>query len=85
MDYLDLVEEFQNGGEVSEYSQFDKVLTLVARTSDLYDGKSTTLKNIGIRKPTTIAQLEFNNGLIEHKLLDANKETATTEFDNDME
>ncbi len=68
MNYLDLVEEYQVKSKIIEHSQFDKVLTLVTRAKDLYQGKSTTLKDMDSRKPTTIAQLEYRNGVIEQNI-----------------
>ncbi|PCI30482.1 MAG: hypothetical protein COB67_01490 [SAR324 cluster bacterium] len=69
MNYLDLVEEYTREGVV-KVSQFDKIHTLVNRAKDLYEGKTSTLRRMDGRKPTAIAQVELNIGLIETNIYD---------------
>ncbi len=71
MDYLDLVEEYEDGKSIS---QFEKVRVLVGRTRALYAGKACKIANLGDRKPTTQAQYEMKEELIQPHIFIEEKE-----------
>lgn len=65
--YLDLVEEY---GKQTPINQFEKVLVLTSRAKDLYAGKTCRVDGLDGRKPTTMAQYEILNDLIEPTISD---------------
>ncbi|MDT8445331.1 MAG: hypothetical protein RRB13_00375 [bacterium] len=60
--YLDLVEEYSAPREIS---QFEKVMVLTTRAKDIYSGKTCQVEGLGGRKPTTQAQYEMLNALLD--------------------
>lgn len=78
MDYLDLVEEYEDGKPIN---QFEKVRVLASRTRDLYQEKACKLPNLEDRKPTTKAQYELAKELIRpHVYLKDERETYQEEY-----
>ena len=82
VNYLDLIEEYS---KTPGYSQFDKVLVLARRAKDLYAGKTCAISGLEGRKPTTKAQYEISNHLLEPVILDQNPEDVTNFDDFDEE
>lgn len=79
MDYLDLVEEYN---EDKPINQFEKVRVLASRVRDIYEGKPCKVKGLEGRKPTTMAQFEFLVGKIEPSITDHMEEVDEDDFDD---
>ena len=80
MDYLDLVEEYN---EERPISQFEKVKILASRARDIYEGKTCKIKGLEGRKATTMAQFEYLTGKIEPQISEHAEEEE--DFDDDMD
>ncbi len=83
VEYLEFVEEYKNK---SEFSLFDKVKIIAARTRDIYEGKtSKAISEHGLesRKPSTVAHYEMIKGYIEPNIHE--KEEKADDFLSDIE
>ncbi|MDX2471946.1 MAG: DNA-directed RNA polymerase subunit omega [SAR324 cluster bacterium] len=65
MNYLNFIEEYL---ETPAINQFEKINVLAQRAKDLYAGKTCLAEGMSGRKPTSQAQIEFKNGLLEPKI-----------------
>lgn len=83
MDYLDLVEEYRDDNPIN---QFEKVRVLSNRTRDLYEGRVCRVDSLEGRKPTTQAQYELKENLIQPNIyLEEDKDAYEEDYFGDKD
>jgi len=70
---------------LAELNQFEKILVLSKRAKDIYEGRNCLVDGMQGRKPTAMAQVELQAGVITPLISDVDPNELQDKFDDEEE